>query len=194
MLARLASVAACALAFTVCGATTAQAATRTFVDGPGDVWNYLDIAKTVRVPNREQGDIARHDLHPRHSQRGCADRLVQLNRTGSRIEFFTRLRSNSGQAYDLFLEATGRSHYRGRAFLLTRGGNVTVKCRISHSIDYATNVAVVRLPRTCLDSPRSLQAKFGVFTFTNHRAWADNPINRGPSDRLPAYATPVRAG
>ena len=94
VLARLASVAACVLALTMVGATTAQAATRTFVDGPGDVWEVFDIAKTPRVPNREQGDIARTIFT--HGARNVVvrHRFVQLNREGL-IDIITQLLTNT---------------------------------------------------------------------------------------------------
>jgi len=187
MLVRLASIAACALALTVVSPATAQAASRTFVDGPGDVW-----AGAVKVPDRDQGDILRTTFT--HSQRQVVVRtaFADLRRQG-RILVFTRLRTNTGQVRKLSVTAT-RNQWRGQAMLLTRRG-APVRCRISHTIDYAANVVVVRLPRTCLDNPRTVEAKFGVATWNKaQRVFTDNPINHGSTDNLPPYTDPVRVG
>lgn len=187
MLARLASVAACALALTVLGASTAQAASRTFVDGPGDVW-----VGNTQVPDRTQGDILRTTFT--HSQHQVVVRtaFAELKREGH-IMVFTRLRTNTGEVRELSLIATP-NRWRGVTDLSTPRG-VTVKCRrpISHTIDYAANVAVVRVPRVCLDNPRTVQAKFGVATWNKiRRAFVDNPINHGNTEHLPPYTAPVR--
>ena len=189
MLARLASVAACALTLTVAAATTAQAASRSFVDGPGDVW-----VGNTQVPDRDQGDILRTALS--HAQHGVIVRtaFAELNREGH-ILVFTRLRTNTGDVFDLQLTATP-NHRRGQTLLTTpRRDNVACRTPISHTIDYAANVAVVRVPRTCLGNPRTLQAKFGVATWnTARRVFTDNPINHGSTENLPPYTAPVRVG
>jgi len=189
MLTRLASVAACALALTLAAPATAQAATRTFVDGPGDVW-----VNSQQAPDRDQGDILRTTFTHSQGQVIVRTAFAELNREG-RILVFTKLRTNTGQVVDLSLVA-GPNRWGGRTDLSTPRG-VTVKCPrpISHSIDYAANVAVVRVPRTCLDNPRTVQARFGVATWNRiRRAFVDNPINHGNTEVLPPYTAPVRVG
>jgi hypothetical protein len=192
MLVRLAGVVACALALAVVSPATAQAASRTFVDGPGDVWTG-DEAQASQVPDRDQGDILRTAFT--HGQHRVVVRTAfsELNREG-RILVFTRLRTNSGDVVELTLTAA-RHHWRGRTSLSTPRG-VPVECpgRVSHSIDYAANVAVVRVPRACLGNPRTVQARFGVATWTGRRAFVDNPVNHGPTNNLPPYTAPVRVG
>jgi predicted nicotinamide N-methyase len=189
MLPRLASAVACAVLLTLVAPTAAHAASRTFVDGAGDVWELQD--QPSPVPDRDQGDIARTTLTHGAHRVVVRTRFVELNRVG-RIFIFTQLRTNTGQVRGLSLTARP-NHYRGRAVLETRRGT-TVKCAIGRRIDYARNVATVSVPRRCLDNPRTVQAKFGVATFMGQRAFADNPINDGPTNRLPPYTAPVRHG
>jgi hypothetical protein len=194
MLSRLAGLAACALALTLAAPAAAHAAALSLVDGPGDVWTLA--GEPQRVPNHDQGDILRMTFT--HSQRQVVVRstFAELKREGRQLFVFAQLRTNTGQVRELSLTATPRqatNRWRGTVELTTPRGTV-VDCAISHRIDYATNVAVVRLARTCLNNPRTVQAKFGVATFAARRAFADNPINHGPTNRLPRYTAPVRRG
>lgn len=191
MLARLTSVAACALALTVVGATSAQAATRTFHDGPGDVWT-LGQTPNTRVPDRDQGDILRTTLQHRRQQIVVRTRFAELNREGRRIFIFTQLRTNTGKVSAVELTARP-SRWAGRINFERRDGRA-VECRITHDINYTTNVAVVRIPRSCIDDPRTIQAKFGVATTAAGQLFADNPMNHRDTEDLPPYTAPVRVG
>jgi hypothetical protein len=197
MLRRLATTTACTtactIALTLLGSATAQAATRSFVDGPGDVWTLGENPNT-RMPNREQGDILRTTFT--HTQRAVVVRtkFAELNRKGRRIFVFTRLRTNTGLVRDVSLDAGPRprtNRWRGTT-TLDRRDDTVVDCATAHRIDYAANLAVLRIPRTCLANPRTVQARFGVATTTAQHTFADNPINHGPTDNLPPYTSPVR--
>jgi len=142
MLPRLASAVACAVLLTLVAPTAAHAASRTFVDGAGDVWELQD--QPSPVPDRDQGDIARTTFTHGAHRVVVRTRFVELNRVG-RIFIFTQLRTNTGQVRGLSLSARP-SHYRGRAVLETRRG-ATLKCAIGRRIDYARNVATVSVPR-----------------------------------------------
>jgi hypothetical protein len=190
MLPKLASAVACAVLLTLLAPTAAHAASRTFVDGAGDVWEHGPDQPSP-VPNRDQGDITRTTVTHGAHRVIVRTRFVELNRVG-RILIFTRLRTNTGQVRDLSLTARP-NHYRGQAVLETRRGT-TVKCALGRSIDYASNVATVSVPRRCLSNPRTVQAKFGVATFMGQRTFTDNPINDGPTINLPPYTAPVRHG
>jgi len=194
MLARLASVAVCALALTVLGAATAQAASRTFVDGPGDVWTTVEGSGSTRAPDRDQGDILRTTFTHAQHQVIVRTAFAELNREGRRILVYTRLRTDTGQVRELQLIANP-NRWRGRTLFTTPRGRAECPGRVSHSIDYAANVAVIRVPRTCLDNPRAVQARFGVATWnTPRRIFTDNPINHGNTQTLPPYTAPVRVG
>lgn len=194
MLPKVASVAACTLALTLAGPAASHAASLSFVDGPGDVWTLED--QPQQAPDREQGDILRMSFT--HGQRHVVVRstFAELNREGRQVLVFAQLRTNTGQVRGLSLAASPRqatNRWRGKTALETRRGRL-VDCRMSHRIDYATNVAVVRVPRACLGNPRTVQAKLAVATFTARQFFADNPINHGPTNNLPRYTSAVRHG
>lgn len=191
MLRRLASVVACAFALTVLGSANAQAATRAFVDGPGDVWT-VGQSPNARIPNRDQGDILRTTLRHEQQQIVVRHKFAELKREGRRIVVFTRLRTNTGTVMTVRITAR-RQNWEGRIAFERRDGEI-VPCRVAANIDYATNVAVVRVARRCIDNPRTVQAKVGVATTAGQHTFADNPINHGPTQNLPRYTAPVRVG
>jgi hypothetical protein len=195
MLRRLAITAACVTALALVGAASAQAATRSFIDGPGDVWT-LDESPNTRQPNRDQGDILRTTFT--HAQRAVVvrTRFAELNREGQHIIAVTRLRTNTGLVRDVELHSSrrpGTNRWRGKT-ILRRPDDKIEPCPIAHRIDYAANLAVVRVPRTCLNNPRTVQAKFVAGTIAALRAFVDNPFNHGPSERIPHFTAPVRRG
>jgi predicted nicotinamide N-methyase len=189
MMPRLASAFACAVLLTLVSPTAAHAASRTFDDGAGDVWELAQ--NPAAVPDRDQGDITRTTFTHGAHRVIVRTSFVELNRVG-RILIFSQLRTNTGQVRGLSLTARP-NHYRGQAVLENRRGT-NVKCAVAGSFDYARNVATVSVPRRCLDNPRTVQARFGVATFMGQRGFADNPINDGPTNRLPPYTAPVRRG
>lgn len=197
MLQRLAGITAFALALTPVGAGTAQAASRTFIDGAGDVWaagGPQAPAPASRAPAREQADILRTTFTHGHHRVVMRIRFVELKREGQHIHIFTKLRTNTGEVRTLFVNAAHHNHWRVVTRWETPAGR-TVDCALSQTIDYATNVAVTRLPRTCLDNPRTVQATFQVFTGTPRRRFSDNPFSHRPPKRpLPPFATPIRHG
>lgn len=196
MLHRIASTAAgCALAFSVAGATTAQAASHTFVDGPGDLWR-IGISSATRAPDRSQGDILRTVFAHRQHQVVIRHRFAQLSREGRAILIFAQMRTNTGLVRGVSLFAGPRranNRWRGEATLERRGG-ANVACAVTHDINYATNIAVVRVPRTCLDNPRTIQARMVVSTIAGRRSFTDNPTNHGPTRNLPPYTAKLRRG
>jgi hypothetical protein len=194
MIRRIASILACALALTLLASATAQAATRSFRDGRGDVWTMGQNPNT-RVPDRDQGDITRVTLQHRQHRIIIRTRFVELDREGQGINIYTRLRTNTGKVRHVYLTA-GPQRWAGRT-IIEGPHNKAVECTIAHHIDYATNTAVERIPRTCIDNPRTVRAKFGVATAQAGQGFADNPINQRDTDiptKLPHYTAPIRVG
>jgi hypothetical protein len=195
MLRRLAIATTCAIALTLTSPAAAQGATRAFVDGRGDVWTLGETPNT-RKPARAQADILRTTLT--HAQRAVVVRttFAELDREGQRIFVFIRLRTDSGLVRDVSMEATPRprtNRWRGTTTLERRDDSV-VDCATAHRLDYTANLAILRIPRTCLANPHTVQARFGVATLTAQHTFADNPINHGSTDNLPPYTPPVRHG
>lgn len=204
MLRKLAGVIACALALTLGAATTAQAATLTLIDGPGDVWEGAGPRDPInfkphRVPEREQGDILRTTITHAQRQLEIRTRFAELARKGRTIELFAWLRTDTGLLRKLSLRAGVVSDWRVTTTFIDRQGD-HFDCAISHRLDYATNVADIRLPRSCLDNPRTLQVSFLVHTGSTLNPFWDNPHNHhlpkscGDCEFRPPYSAHIPVG
>jgi hypothetical protein len=191
MIRRIAGVLACALALTLLASASAQAAARGFTDGRGDVWRLVPHPKT-RVPDHDQADITHLSLQHRQHQIVIRTRFAELNREGRYFEIFAQLRTNTGKVSFLALRARPNS-WSGRT-TFDRNDGKAVACHVTHHINYATNVAVVALPRTCIDNPRSVQAKIDVSTDVGRQTFTDNPINHRGTVHAAPYTAPVRVG
>jgi hypothetical protein len=193
MLRRLATTAACAIALTIASPVAAHAESVTFTDQRGDVWAHFRDAK--RAPNHARGDILRAVIAHDQRQVVIRTKFVRLDRRGSRFVVAARLRTNSGMNRTVRLQAgPGQATWQGATHLY-RGDNVTrVDCAPTHHIDYATDVAVIRVPRTCLGSPRWVRATMGAASIKPRGFFADNPVNSGRTEHLPAYTAPIRHG
>lgn len=196
MLARLAAVAACTLTLTFGSTATAQAASLTLIDGPGDVWAFGGPGVNVRpsrVPAHEQGDILRTTFtHGRHAVVVRA-RFADLARRGAHVIFSTRLRTDTGLRRTLLVSAGRHLHWHARTILSTLDGQ-HVDCAVTHSIDFAKNVAVFRVPRICLENPRTVEAAFVVVTGTANHRFLDNPITHRLPRGLPPFTAPIPHG
>jgi hypothetical protein len=199
MLARLAGVAACAVALTLTSSAVAQAATTTLVDPRGDVWaqDTPSIGQNTKAPDRRQGDIVRTDLQHNRSQVVIRTRFAELDRVGHDFVSVAWLRTNTGRVRVALLHASprpGTNRWRGTLTLRDRADTRSFKCATSHHIDYTANVAVMRIPRSCLGDPRTVQGAFASGTAGGGTFFVDNPSNQGPSARRPPYTAPVRVG
>jgi hypothetical protein len=193
MLRRLATAAACAIALSVISPVAAHAESLTFTDGRGDVWAHFDDVK--RAPNHARGDIVRAVIAHNDRQVVVRTRFAKLDRKGLRFVVAARLGTNAGVDRVVRLSAgPGQATWQGTTHLY-RGNNITrVECAPSHRIDYAADVAVVRVPRTCLGSPRWVRATMGVASIKPRGFFADNPVNDGPTGHLPDYSARIRQG
>jgi hypothetical protein len=196
MLRRLATAAACALALILACPALAQADTRGFLDRRGDVWRMSNEAgKHTRVPDRRQGDIRRTFFTHTDNQFIIRSKFAQLNRTGNLILLEARLKTNTGVVRRVVLTASprqGTNQWRGITEVTRRNGITKVDCETRHRINYTRNVAIVRVPRTCLDNPRSVRATQGVATFQGAAVFTDNPKNGRATVHLPPFTAPIR--
>jgi len=208
MVQKLAGVIACALALTLGAATTAQAATLTLIDGPGDVWEVSGYSDPLsfnehRVPQREQGDILRTVFRHAERQLVIRTRFAELAREGKVVELLATLRTDTGVIRWLTVRAGFNSDWRVLTSVVNGRGRVLDpidpqappgNCTISPTLDYARNVAVIRLPRICLNNPRTVQLSFGVKTGSGQNPFIDNPItHRPPRDRPGGGMVPFTA-
>lgn len=193
MLRRLAITATCALALALTATTAAHADSRTLVDGPGDVWKHNGDPE--QVPDHRRGDILRVKIRHNADQVVIRTKFAQLDRQGPRFVVATRLRTNTGLIRWARLQAgPGRSTWAGDTHVFRRDNTTRVECAASHRLDYADDVAVVRVPRSCLGRPRWVQAAMGVASITARGFFADNPLTHGPTETLPHYTSRIRRG
>lgn len=193
MLRRLAIPAACVLALALTGTAPAHADSRTLVDGPGDVWKHT--GDPVQVPDHRRGDILRVTVQHNAGQVVIRTTFAQLDRKGPRFVVAARLRTNTGLVrWARLLAGPGGSTWAGATRLYRRDNTTRVKCAVSHHVDYAEDVAVIRVPRPCLGEPRWLQVALGVASITARGFFADNPFNHGPTETLPDYTRRIRRG
>jgi hypothetical protein len=196
MLRRLATLSACAVALALLSPATAHAETRTLFDARGDVWamDTPEAGQHTQAPQRKQGDIVRTVF--RHTNRAVVIRstFAELNRVGFMSLMAVRLRTSTGQVHVVGLWAgptRDTNHWRGE---LVRGNGTPMRCG-THRIDYDANVAEVRIPRSCLASPRWVQGSMAVATMSlANDVFTDNPVNDGPSVHLPEFTTRIFRG
>jgi hypothetical protein len=193
MFRRLATAAACALVLLLSSAATAHADARTLIDGAGDVWWHTD--ENTRAPEHRRGDILRVTVGHTAQRVAIRTKFARLDRKGPRLVIASRLRTNSGLIRWVRLFAgPGRSTWAGNTQLYRRDNTTPVSCAVTHQVDYSDDVAVIRIPRSCLDDPRWVQAALGVATLNRSGYFADNPFNHGPTVFLPDYTRRIRRG
>lgn len=192
---RLLTLSACAVVLALAGPATAYADSRILVDARGDVWAMdFESGENTQVPQRQQGDIVRTVFAHHDDSVVIRTAFAQLNRFGQLSILAIKLRTNTNVVRRIVLLAgpdQSTNRWRGA---LTRGGDgVPMRCA-THSIDYAADVAVVRIPRACLGEPRWVQGSMAAGTRSRSAFFADNPQNDGPSVRLPRYTARIFRG
>lgn len=192
MLRRIATTAACAIALTVAGPMAAHAESRTLQDGPGDVWAHF--GDPARAPDHRRGDILRTVFTHNARQVVMRTKFVELDRKGSRFAVAARVRTNTGMVRLVRMTAgPGASTWRGSSELVRADNTTPVDCATSHRVDYAADVVVLRVPRTCLGDPSWVQATLGVASIRPRGFFADNPVHHGPTEHLPEYTARIRS-
>jgi hypothetical protein len=141
-----------------------------------------DVKKTasgdgpmVAAPNREHGDIRSTTV--RHGVGGIWVRMRfnELGRIDDLFNASVRVRTNTGLYRGVAVMAGsqqffGDSRWRGGTLVERRDGRPVDSCTAAHRIDYDTNVIMLRIPRTCLGSPRWVRANavFSAFRYGNN--------------------------
>ena len=151
----------------------AQGAVVTIVDARGDVWREAADGTLVKADGEHRVDILRTRIQ--HTDRALVVRtkVDRLAREGRQLGLAMRVRTNDGTRRLVQLDASRRIGWRGQTVIGGRAG--AVECRTSHTIDYANDVMMVRIPRSCLGNPRWVQATL-VTVFLGGRTFlADNP-------------------
>jgi hypothetical protein len=196
MLRRLATLCACAVALALASPTVAHADSRTLVDARGDVWamDTPEGDQPAQVPDRLQGDILSTVFAHKSRQVVVRTKFAQLDRWGFFSIMAIKLRTNTGMLRRIGLYAgPDRETNRWRGILI-RGNGRPMRCA-SHQIDYDAEVAEIRIPRSCLGNPRWVQGSLAAGTVSRSGTFfADNPLNDGPTARLPDFTGRILRG
>ena len=195
---RLAATAACAVALTLTGcAAYPSTPSNALVDDTGDVWNFFgsEAGQPTAVPNRQQGDIV--DTVITHGQHYVVIRaeFVELNRVDDYFGLGGSLRTDTGRVGNYSLDASPRpfsNQWRGRSRFYWNVGRTAPGCRVTHRIDYTANVAAIRIGRSCLNDPRTVQVSCAAETHDGWKVFDDDAGRRGPIVNAPRYTTPIR--
>ena len=194
MLRRLATLSACALVVALLGAAPAHAESRTLVDARGDVWAMDPEGQNTQVPERRQNDILRTVFVHHDRKVVVRTKFARLDRVGQIWVMAIKLRTNTGLVRRVALWASPDPYTNRWRGDLIRGDGTPMPCG-SHRIDYAANVAEIRIPRSCVGDPRWVQGSAAAGTIANNGVFfADNPVNDGPSLRLPALTARILRG
>jgi len=152
-------------------------------DPAGDMWRQ-DLQGTIsEAPTSHVGDVRQAMF--RHGQKNILirQRFVDLSRAGDYAQYVVRIESAAGIYRELRVEASPGS-WAGKSRVFNRRGEL-VECATTHRIDYATNVVVMALPRTCIGTPRMIRATASNYrTDLDHNFLMDNPHNTDSSAQV----------
>ena len=145
-------------------------------DAVGDMWLQDQQGNVSEAPNSRGGDVRRALF--RHGRKNVVvrQRFVDLRRSGEYAQYVIRIKSAKGIFRELLVEASTGS-WAGKSRVFNRRGN-RVECSATHNIDYALNVVVMKLPRTCIGTPRTVRVTASNYrSDVNRHFLMDNPHN-----------------
>jgi hypothetical protein len=173
---------------------SAHAARTAVVDARGDMWK-IDEGGTEPwpAPHATIGDVVRTTLRHTTHRVIVRVRYADLAKTGKGFRLWIDVRDETGKVRIVGLDAPRRDR-NGRVIFMTANGRDLDCAGIRHRIDYDRNLTRLSLPRTCLDTPRSVQFR----VLTEHVraswefAWLDNGLAESMDDR--SWTAPLRRG
>jgi hypothetical protein len=144
-------------------------------DARGDMWRSDFSGYTEPAPRTRTGDVRRALVTHGHSKVVIRQRFVDLRRIGDYSLFTARIQTGAKLYRELQVEAS-RHGWRGTAKVFNRRGD-RVACDAGHQIDYARNVVVMSVPRSCLNNPNRVRATAGNYWAHRQRGvfLMDNP-------------------
>jgi hypothetical protein len=142
---------------------------------------------TSPAPERAEGDIIASRVRHKAHVVVMTMRYQELT-AGQRAVHWFGIRT--GKMARFVLLATDAGHPAGRARLFKPNGKM-VRCQVRHSIDYTANTATVRVPRSCLGTPRRVRAamQYGA-PISSTQTYVDDARSNG--GWLPVYGPWVR--
>jgi len=142
--------------------TAAQAATYRHSDAPGDVTSYTTATDTgTPAPDRVEGDVAWNKV--RHGSRVVTLTMGyrELTTVDEKLHAYA-IHTSKMTRYVYVLAGAG--HWAGKV-RMTNAHDKPVRCHVTRRIDYTANTATVRIPRSCLGTPRWVKAAMFVASF-----------------------------
>jgi len=172
-------------------AGAAQAKSLTWTDGSGDMWRLSeDLDEWTPAPEQSNGDVTKVRVAHRAHAVLVRQVFVVLARTGTQHDLVGRIRTNTGLTRQFEIQAE-KGFWDGELMLTTVSGR-HVRCDATHTLDYFTDSATLRVPRSCLDDPRWIQVKLANAHF-GKEVWADN--GQGPGHAfLRTWSDKIRQG
>ena len=156
-IARLAAAAAGATVVALSLAPAAQARTVDHDDHTRDVRSVAlddEDSTLTPAPRHRDGDIATVRIS-NGTVVGIRATYVDLRRTsGYRVDIL-KIVTNERVVRNVYI-TSGPGYYNGTVEV-TRANGEQVACRVTHSVDYGTNVMAIHVPRPCLSAPRSVR-------------------------------------
>lgn len=152
-------------------------------DGTGDVWKVnVRTSAWRKVGELPAADVTRAVVRHRSDTVVVRVRFVDLRRTG-RQTYWTGIETPRDTFYTELVSRRGAR--AGQLTLFDGPAGARLPCaQLAHRIDYAADLVAVRVPRSCLGTPRWVTANIGnilVLGARPHRRhYADNPHDDGP--------------
>lgn len=168
--------------------TAAHAKTYTSADQPNDVVILtLPGGTTAPAPERTEGDIVSSQVQHKARAVVLTMRYQELTAGQSAVHWYG---IRTGKLTRIVLMQADSSHVGGRVRLFKPSGK-PVRCHVGHSIDYTTNTATVRVPRSCLGKPRWVKVAMQAGAPTpDGKVYVDDARSNG--GWLPVYGPRVR--
>ena len=180
----LTAVAALAGSALVLTAPAASATTLHHKDQAHDVVRFDDDSDvSTPDPGRVNGDIVHVKMWHSANRVGIKASFADLKRSGAFRMDILQIVTNEGLTRDatVFSGTDFTNHeWRGDVDLEKPNGE-SVKCHVSHSVDYEADVLTIGVPRSCLSSPKWVRLGFGVATIGDDESteWADDALIDG---------------
>lgn len=158
-------------------------------DGPGDVWTFSDSTSGYELAAQPAADVLRARVT--HGSYAVTVRMVFDDLQRGNIQWYYCDVHTPGATAWFILEARG--HGKGTFYQDVEGEWLPVP-RVSHHIDYASDVVTMRIPRTVLgkfgDPPWVRVRLHNVLRLPDATFFTDNPMT---ADRNAAFTPRVPA-
>lgn len=152
------------------GVSAASAHRLAIADPTGDVWQYNSLDPSTSptpAPDQTNGDITATKI--RYAKPlTLRIKMEELKRTGQNglVVMGSDIRTSAKKGFSVALFGT-YGHWRGHSELDHASTGRRVKCHVTGSFDYIDNLAVVKIPGSCLGNPRWVRLRPGVETSTD---------------------------